>query len=167
MSLSLRKMKIHTSSSKNLRHLINQSSTIYKVCILPHQKESPLELLVHMEDRIMTAISSLILRDPKTWNYQMFKFKMFTIDPSNIKMIALTKAKNRTALGILNNKSLCKNSTWSKSLNSKTFAAGISKNKIMLDQGKLNGMKVCFISTGTASNVMLIFKKVLKESFRS
>ena len=84
-----------------------------------------------MEDRTSTAISNLIRRVPKTWNYQMFKFKMFTMDPSNITVIVSTKVKIKTVLGILNNKSLCKNSTWSKFLNSKTFVAGISKNQIM------------------------------------
>ena len=160
-------MRLHTSNSKNSRHRINQSSTIYKVCILPHQKGSLLELLVHMEDRTLTVISNLIRRDPRTWNYQMFKFKMFTMDPSNITVIASTKVKIKTVLGILNNKSLCKNSTWSKFLNSKTFAAGISKNQTMLDLEELSGRRACFILTETASNVMLISKRVLKESFRS
>ena len=68
----------------------------------------------------------------------MFKFKMCTIDPSNITVIASTKVKTMTVLGILNNKSLCKNSTWSKFLNLKTFAAGISKSQILSDQEKLN-----------------------------
>ena len=160
-------MKHHTSNSKNSRHQINQSSTIYKVCISPHQKGSLPELLVHTEDRILTAISNFILRDPKTWNCQMFKFKMCTIDPLNITVIASTKVKIKTVLGILSNKSLCRNSTWSRFLNSKTFAAGISKNQTLLDQEKLNWVQVCFISTGTASNVMLIFRKVLRVSFRS